>query len=108
MIDNPFAPSAPKCRISSTREDDGILDRDDRLIVIPVQSPGLKLTTAKSPFVHHQMERMLMVISLFPHRSQRRAQLIERQQCVRLFIYSSNCHPSSAISQPASRTCRCS
>ncbi len=49
---------------------------------------------------------MFVVIAFFADGPQRGAQFLEREQrgFLRWLVYSSNCHPSSAISQPALRT----
>ena len=83
MIDDALAPGAAKRRISPAREDDRILDRNDALVVVAVQRPGLKLSAAEAAFVHHQVKRMLVVIALFANGAQLGAQFVERKQaCV--------------------------
>jgi hypothetical protein len=42
----------------------------------------LQLPAAQAAFVHHEVERMLVVITFLTHRSQLRAQFVERQQRV--------------------------
>ena len=59
--------------------------------------------------MHHQVKRMLVMVALFSHRSHLAAQAFEREKAASsrpldASFYRSNCHPSSAISQPASRT----
>src|ERR1017187_198903 len=41
VIDNALPPRAPECRVSGARENDRVFDRNDRLVVIAVQRPGL-------------------------------------------------------------------
>ena len=110
VVNHALAPGAAKDRIGAARENNRILDRDRALVVVAIQGPGLQLAAAEAAFVHHQMKRMLVVIAFLAYGTQLRAQLVEREQgCVFLLrgpFYSSNCHPSSAISHPASRTWR--
>src|SRR5580658_580846 len=79
VIHNAFAPDAAERRIGRARKNDRVLDRNDRLIVIPIQRPGLQLSAAKLAFVHEQMKRMLMVITLLADLAQRRAQFLKRK-----------------------------
>ena len=59
--------------------------------------------------MHHQVERVLVVVALLADGAKLRAEFIQSKQPGILSahgVYRSNCHPSSAISHPASRTCR--
>src|ERR1700730_3602611 len=114
MVDHTLAPGAPESGIRAARKDDRVFDRDDALVVVAVQGPGLQLSAAETPFMHHQVEWMLVVIAFLTHGPEAGTQLVECDQPIlvrsrhrRRRFYSSNCHPSSAISQPASRTWRC-
>src|SRR5258708_26756496 len=114
VVDHTLAPGAPETRIRAARKDNRVFDRDDALVVVAVQGPGLQLSAAETPFMHHQVEWMLVVIAFLTHGPETGTQLVEGDQPIvarsrhrRRRVYSSNCHPSSAISQPASRTWRC-
>ena len=73
MIDHTLAPGAPKDRVGTARENNRIFDRDDALIIVTVQSPGLKLSPAETSLMHHQMEGMLVVITFLADDAQLRA-----------------------------------
>ena len=77
VIDDALAPGAAKQRIGSARQDDRVLDRDDALVVVAVQSPGLQLSAAEAAFVHQQMKRMLVVIAFFADSAELGAQFVE-------------------------------
>ena len=70
VIDDPFAPSAAEGGVIVARKDDGVLDRNDALVVVAIERPGLQLRAGELAFVHQQMERMAMVVSLRADRAQ--------------------------------------
>ena len=84
VIDHALAPGAAEDRVRTARQDDRIFDRDDALIVIAVQRPGLQLSAAELAFVHQQMKRMLVMIALLAHGLELRAQLFELKAGARL------------------------
>src|SRR5215469_11940701 len=107
MIDDALAPRAAKCRLHAPRKDDRVLDRNDALVVIAVERPGLQLAPRQFAFVHQLVKWVAMMVSLRTDRAQARFELRRRQK--RLFLDSShrvNSIPSLATSQPASRTKR--
>src|SRR5258706_5608949 len=110
VVDHAFAPRSAEDRVRAAREDDRIFDGDDALIVVAVQRPGLQLSAAEFAFVHQPMKRMLVMVAFLACSLKLRAQLVERKQASGLRCglgsYRSNCHPSSATSQPAFRTRR--
>src|SRR5882762_4093471 len=106
MIDQPLAPCPSELRIFAARKNDRVLDRDHALVVVTVQGPRLQLTAAQLTLMHEQMKRMLVMVALFAHPSQRRAQFLEREQTSFARFYSVTCHPSSASSHPAARSAR--
>src|SRR5664279_3424991 len=79
VIDNAFPPDAAERRIRGTRKNDRVFDRNNRLVVITVQRPGLQLSAAEFAFVHEQVKRMFVVITLFADLAQRRTQFFERE-----------------------------
>ena len=79
MIDNAFPPARAETPDRRARKNDRVFDRNDRLVVIAVQRPGLQLPAAEFAFVHQQMKGMLVVIALFADLAQRRTQLLERK-----------------------------
>src|SRR6266852_587146 len=111
VIHDAFPPNAPKRRIGCPRKNYRVFHWNNRLVVITIQRPGLQLSAAKFAFVHEQVEGMFVVIALFADLAPRRAQLLKRKLrsiCVVPPGYSSSCQLSSATSQPAWRTARCS
>ena len=107
VVDDALAPRAPKRRIFAAREDDGILDGNNALVVIAVERPGLKLAVGQLAFVHHQMERMPVMVSLGADCLQPAFKLSGRQQFLFLhFNQSVISIPSQATSQPESLTVR--
>src|SRR4029077_19784971 len=65
VIDDAFAPSAPEIRIFGSREDRSVFDRDSALVVVTIESPGLKLGACELALVHKKMKWMLVVVTLF-------------------------------------------
>ena len=109
VIDYALAPGTAKDRIGSAGKNDRIFDRDDALVIVAIQSPSLELPSAEAAFMHHQVEGVLVVVAFLTDGAQLRPEFIECEQAG-IFrargLYRSNCHPSSATSHPASRTCR--
>src|SRR5271166_2164602 len=64
VIDYALAPRSAEDRVRTARQDNRILNRDDALIVIAVQRPGLQLAAAQLAFVHQQMKRVLVMVAL--------------------------------------------
>src|ERR1035438_3122515 len=106
MIDNAFSPGAPESGVRRARKNDRVFNRNQRLVVVPVQRPRLQLPAAQFAFVHEHVKGMLVVIALGSNLAQRSAQLLERKLANAFFDYSSTCQLSSATSQPASCTAR--
>jgi hypothetical protein len=48
VIDDALAPDAPQRGVGHARQDDRILDGDDRLIIIAIQRPGLQLALGQA------------------------------------------------------------
>ena len=65
MVENALAPRQAKGGIFAARENGGVLNRNAALIVIAIQSPGLKLAAREFALVHQRMKRMFVVIALF-------------------------------------------
>ena len=64
VVDDALAPGAAEDRVGTAGEDDRIFDRDDALIVVAVQRPGLELSAGELAFVHQQMKRMVVMVAL--------------------------------------------
>src|SRR5260370_38851317 len=102
MVDHTLAPGAPETGIRAARKDNRVFDRDDALVVVAVQGPGLQLSAAETPFVHHQVEWMLVVIAFLTHSPDTGTELVECDHPI-VFrsrhrvrgLYTSNCPPSS-------------
>jgi hypothetical protein len=67
VIHYTFPPSTTKSGVFAAGEDDGVLHRDTTLIVVAVQCPGLKLPGRETPFMHPQVEGVLVVIAFRPN-----------------------------------------
>src|ERR1035441_5527398 len=104
VIHNAFSPDPAECRIGGARKNERVLHRNNRLVVITVQRPGLQLSAAEFAFVHEQVEGMFMVIALFADLAQRCAQFLKRQLGSVSRVYSSSCQLSSATSQDRKST----
>src|SRR5262249_42087601 len=68
MVEDALAPRQTKRGILAARQDRGILDGYSALIVVAIQCPRLQLAAREFTFVHEQVERMLVVITLFTDR----------------------------------------
>ncbi len=64
VVDDALAPGPPKSGILAARENRGILDRDAALICVAIQRPGLQLPAREFSFVHQQVKRMPVVVTL--------------------------------------------
>src|SRR5262249_56879031 len=54
-------PGPPERRVVRLGDDDRVLDRDPRLVVVAVQRPGLELLARERPGVHPLVEPVLVV-----------------------------------------------
>src|SRR5712692_7495135 len=106
VIRDPLAPDATKLRIVAARQDNRILDRDDALVVVAIEGPGLQLSAAQFAIMHKQVKRMPVVIALLADLPQGGAKLVHRVQRPVLRVHNVKWHPSSASSHPESRTAR--
>src|ERR1700691_1798508 len=79
VINHALSPYTTKLRAVASRENDGIFDRDDALVVIAIERPGLQLSAIQLSFMHHEVEGMPMVITLFAHLPQPGLQLLRRK-----------------------------
>src|SRR5215469_1547515 len=95
VINDPLSPGAAKFRVGPARKNDRVFDRNDALVVIAVQGPGLQLPGSETSLMHPQVERVLMVIALRANRLQPRRKFAGSQNssviCRKL-----NSHRSSA------------
>src|SRR5260370_4199688 len=109
MINDALAPGTAKDRILAPGKDDCVFDRDDALVVVAVEGPGLKLAASQLAFVHQLVERVAVVVPFRPDRPQagfqfgRRHELLIPDRRHRVISI-----PSQATSQPDSPTMRCS
>ena len=104
VIDDALAPGAAEGRIVAAREDDGVLDGNDALVVVAIERPGLQLAARQFAFVHQQVERMLVVVALGADGSQALFEFGGRQQFCCSDRQSVISIPSQATSQPDSFT----
>ena len=65
MIEDAFPPGETKAGFFAAREDGRVFDGDAALVVITIERPRLKLAARKLAFMHKQMKRMLVVVTLF-------------------------------------------
>src|SRR5207245_162323 len=56
-------PHPPERRILGLRQDDRVLDRDPRLIVVAVEYPLLELSLGQLAVVHEHMIAMMVVVA---------------------------------------------
>ena len=89
-------PAAPEARVRGLREDQPVLDRDARLVVVAVAHPGLDLLPGQRARVHAQVERMAVVVALLADPRSRASNGTR--------AHASISSPSAAISTPARRT----
>ncbi len=66
MIVDAADPGTAKCRVLRFGKDQRIFDRNAGLIVVAVQHPSLELIASQSPFMHHLMVGMLVVVAAHP------------------------------------------
>src|SRR6202008_3233456 len=86
---------------------DRVLDRNDVLVVVAIERPGLELAARQLALVHQLVERMAVVVALRADRPQACFECARRQQLVALkHGHSISSMPSQAISHPESRTIR--
>src|SRR5262249_57232941 len=63
-------PPPPERGVLGLRQDDGILDRHARLVVVPVQHPLLELQLSELPVVHQHVIAVMIVVAVLalpPH-----------------------------------------
>src|SRR2546429_9363331 len=65
MIKDTLPPGEAEHGVFATSEDGRVFDGDTTLIVITIESPGLKLAAREPAFVHQQVKWMFVVIALF-------------------------------------------
>ena len=63
VVLNPAEPDPPKVWILGLCENEGILDRDTGLVIVPVQDLLLELELRQFPFVHELVEEVMVMIS---------------------------------------------
>src|SRR5258706_13000989 len=78
MIDHTLAPGAAENMVRTARENDGVFGRDDALIGVAVQRPGLQLPASELAFMHQEMKWMLLMVSVLSDGLELRAQLVGR------------------------------
>ena len=111
MVLDALAPGGAEGRILGMCEDHGILARDDRLIAVAVQRPGLHLGLRQRAAGHPVMERVAVVIALGTDLPQHGFELAAGQTVpgrVVEIAHNSISMPSWATSQPAALTAACS
>src|SRR5262249_31648962 len=86
------------------RQDGGVLHRDDRLVEIAVQRPGLDLAAVQLAAMQQGMERVQIVVTLRADGAQSGFQLFRAHQ----LGHSEILMPSSATSQPCAAASACS
>ena len=79
MVLDALAPCGAEGRILGAGEDHGILARNDRLIAVAVERPGLHLALRQGAAGHPVMEGMAVVVALGADLPQHRFQFAGRQ-----------------------------
>src|SRR5215475_13390889 len=63
VILNTTEPDPPKGRVLGLRDDQGILDRNPRLVVVAIQHPLLQLDLRQIPLVHQLVIGMMVIVA---------------------------------------------
>src|SRR6516165_9615319 len=101
MIHQTAAPLAANFRIRATSNQARIFNRDHRLVVVPVQRPGLNLPLGALSGVKEFVKRVQAMIARRADLAQPSFELIRRQKLQMTISI-----PSAAISNPAASTSR--
>ncbi len=80
VIDDTLAPDATHGGVGHARKDDRILDRDDCLIAIAIEGPGLQLPAVQATRIHHVVKRMLVMVARSSQCAQPVLELAGRKQ----------------------------
>src|SRR5262249_59422533 len=99
MIDQAAAPLAPQRRIFAASDQAGVLERDDRLVIVAVERPRLDLAPGALAAVQEAVERVQAMIAARADVAQRGLQFVRRHH-----FHSTISAPSAATSQPARST----
>ncbi len=99
VVVDPAYPLPAEGRALRLAEDDPVLERNARLVVVAVAHPGPKLGGAEPAFVHAQVERVAVVVPLGQDLAQPGFEPGRGGRA-----HTSSSRPSSAISTPAART----
>jgi len=109
VIADPTDPHAPEGGILRLAEDQSVLDRHPRLVVVAVEHPLLELQTRQLAVVHQLVIAVVVVVSALAFATHPVDELLARQQRARRSVaHSRSSIPSHATSQPASATVACS
>lgn len=79
VIHDTLAPAPTKVRVVAAGKNDRVLDWNAALVIVAVQGPRLHLPAAQFTIVHHEVKRMLMVISFSANPQQPSFQLLCRK-----------------------------
>src|SRR5581483_7975807 len=109
MVYDARAADAAEPSIVAARQDNRVFDRNVTLVAVPVQRPCLQLAARQLSLVHQEVKGMFVVVAFFTDLPQAGHQLglghgWRSGRSAQIW----NSIPSSAISQPASLTWRCS
>ena len=78
MVDDALAPFTPQLDRAKAGENEAVLHRDHRLVVIAIERPGLNLLAGQTPFLKQDLEGMARVITLLANGSERGLQGLPR------------------------------
>src|SRR3989475_11643139 len=83
VIPNPTGPHAPEGGILRLRQDQGVLDRHPRLVVVAVEHPLLQLQTRQLAVVHQVVIAVMIVVAALALATHPVDELLARQRRAR-------------------------
>src|SRR2546426_4454103 len=102
VIANPTDPHAPEGGILRLRQDQGVLDRHPRLVVVAVEHPLLQLQTRQLAVVHQVVIAVMIVVAALALATHPVDELLARQRRARRWVaHSRTSIPSPPTSPPA-------
>src|SRR2546427_6465825 len=105
VIANPTDPHAPEGGILRLRQDQGVLDRHPRLVVVAVEHPLLQLQTRQLAVVHQVVIAVMIVVAALALATHPVDELLARQRRARRWVAPNPTSlPAPATSPPAAAT----
>src|SRR5262245_6130910 len=105
VIPDASNPHPPERRIFRLRQDDRVLDRHARLVVVAVQHPLLELELRELPVVHQDVIPVVVVVAVLALAADPLDELVAgERRPLAVLAHSLTSMPSQATSQPAAST----